>query len=34
MLLTGNQYRDSIRDGREVWVDGKRVEEYIPRKNN
>ena len=27
MLLTGNQYRDSIRDGREVWVDGKRVED-------
>ena len=27
MLLTGNQYRDSIRDGREVWVDGKKVKD-------
>ena len=26
MLRTGDQYRDSIRDGREVWVDGKKVE--------
>ena len=27
MLLTGDQYRDSIRDGREVWVDGKKVDD-------
>src|SRR5260221_11217168 len=25
MLRTGDQYRDSIRDGREVWIDGERV---------
>ena len=25
MLLTGNQYRDSLRDGREIWLDGERV---------
>jgi 4-hydroxyphenylacetate 3-monooxygenase len=25
MLRTGEQYRDSIRDGREVWIDGERV---------
>ena len=27
MLRTGDQYKDSIRDGREVWVDGKKVED-------
>ena len=27
MLRTGNQYRESIRDGRNVWVDGKKVED-------
>jgi 4-hydroxyphenylacetate 3-monooxygenase len=25
MLRTGDQYRESIRDGREVWIDGERV---------
>ncbi len=25
MIRTGNQYRDSIRDGRRVWVNGERV---------
>jgi 4-hydroxyphenylacetate 3-monooxygenase len=25
MIRTGEQYRDSIRDGREVWVNGERV---------
>ncbi|MDX1540429.1 MAG: 4-hydroxyphenylacetate 3-hydroxylase N-terminal domain-containing protein, partial [Geminicoccaceae bacterium] len=25
MLRTGDDYRDSIRDGREVWIDGERV---------
>ena len=25
MLLTGDAYRESIRDGREVWLDGERV---------
>ena len=27
MLRTGDQYRDSLCDGREVWVDGKKVED-------
>ncbi|MCH9019060.1 MAG: 4-hydroxyphenylacetate 3-hydroxylase family protein [Proteobacteria bacterium] len=26
MLMTGDAYRDSIRDGREVWINGERVE--------
>ena len=25
MIRTGAQYRDSIRDGREVWMNGERV---------
>ena len=25
MLRTGQQYRDSIRDGRRIWIDGERV---------
>ena len=25
MIRTGNEYRDSIRDGREVWINGERV---------
>ena len=25
MLMTGATYRQSIRDGREVWIDGERV---------
>jgi 4-hydroxyphenylacetate 3-monooxygenase len=25
MIRTGQQYRDSIRDGREVWINGERV---------
>ena len=27
MLMTGDGYRDSIRDGREVWINGERVED-------
>ena len=27
MLRTGDQYRESIRDGRNVWVDGKKVDD-------
>jgi len=27
MLRTGDQYRDTLRDGREVWVDGKKVQD-------
>jgi aromatic ring hydroxylase len=27
MLRTGNQYRESIRDGRAVWIDGERVKD-------
>jgi len=26
MLMTGNQYRESLKDGREVYIDGERVE--------
>jgi 4-hydroxyphenylacetate 3-monooxygenase len=25
MIRTGQQYKDSIRDGRQVWVNGERV---------
>ena len=25
MIRTGAQYREGLRDGREVWVDGQRV---------
>jgi 4-hydroxyphenylacetate 3-monooxygenase len=27
MIRTGDQYRDSLRDGREVWIDGQKVED-------
>ncbi|MEO1613770.1 MAG: 4-hydroxyphenylacetate 3-hydroxylase N-terminal domain-containing protein, partial [Pseudomonadota bacterium] len=27
MIRTGDQYRDSIRDGREVFIDGERVKD-------
>ena len=27
MIRTGAQYRDGIRDGREVWIDGERVQD-------
>jgi 4-hydroxyphenylacetate 3-monooxygenase len=27
MIRTGDEYRESIRDGREVWVDGQRVDD-------
>ncbi|MFO0998287.1 MAG: 4-hydroxyphenylacetate 3-hydroxylase family protein [Alphaproteobacteria bacterium] len=30
MLLTGAQYRESLNDGREVWLDGERVRD-VPR---
>ena len=25
MIRTGDEYRESLRDGREVWVSGERV---------
>ena len=27
MLRTGDQYRNSLLDGREVWIDGKKVKD-------
>jgi 4-hydroxyphenylacetate 3-monooxygenase len=27
MIRTGDDYRDSLRDGRQVWIDGERVED-------
>jgi 4-hydroxyphenylacetate 3-monooxygenase len=27
MIRTGDEYRESIRDGREVWIDGQRVQD-------
>ena len=30
MIRTGDQYRDSLRDGREVYMDGVRVEDIKP----
>ena len=27
MIRTGEQYRDGLRDGREVWIDGERVKD-------
>ena len=27
MIRTGEQYRDSIRDGRQVWINGERVKD-------
>ena len=27
MIRTGDEYRDSIRDGREVWINGERVDD-------
>src|SRR5947209_3310719 len=27
MIRTGEEYRDSIRDGRDVWIDGERVDD-------
>ena len=30
MLMTGRDYLDSIRDGREVWIDGERVKD-VPK---
>lgn len=27
MIRTGEQYRESIRDGREVWIGGERVKD-------
>ncbi len=27
MIRTGDEYRESIRDGREVWVAGERVKD-------
>ena len=27
MLRTGEQYRDSLKDGRNVWIDGEKVKD-------
>ena len=27
MIRTGDEYRDSIRDGREVWINGEKVDD-------
>ena len=27
MIRTGNEYRESLKDGREVWIDGERVKD-------
>jgi 4-hydroxyphenylacetate 3-monooxygenase len=27
MIRTGEQYRESIRDGREVWINGERIKD-------
>ena len=27
MIRTGDEYRESISDGREVWIDGERVDD-------
>jgi hypothetical protein len=27
MIRTGRDYREGLRDGREVWIDGERVED-------
>ena len=27
MLRTGEQYRESLRDGRQVWINGERVKD-------
>ncbi len=27
MIRTGAEYRESIKDGREVWIDGERVDD-------
>ena len=27
MIRTGEQYRAGLRDGREVWIDGERVQD-------
>ena len=34
MLRTGDQYRNSLRDGREVWIDGKKEAEADFNKNS
>jgi len=32
MLRTGNEYRDGLRDGREIWMDGERVKDVTAHK--
>ncbi|MGB3390600.1 MAG: 4-hydroxyphenylacetate 3-hydroxylase N-terminal domain-containing protein, partial [Pseudaminobacter sp.] len=27
MIRTGNEYRDSLRDGRRIWINGERVQD-------
>jgi 4-hydroxyphenylacetate 3-monooxygenase len=33
MLRTGEQYKEGIRDGREVWIDGERVKDVTTHKS-
>ena len=32
MIRTGQQYRDSIRDGRQVWINGERVQDVTTHR--
>jgi aromatic ring hydroxylase len=32
MLRTGNDYREGIRDGREIWMDGEKVKDVTTHK--
>ena len=32
MIRTGEQFRDSLRDGREVWMNGERIKESLAWK--
>jgi 4-hydroxyphenylacetate 3-monooxygenase len=32
LIRTGQQYRDSIRDGRQVWINGERVPDVTTHK--
>ena len=33
MIRTGDEYRESIRDGREVWVDGEKVADVTKHRS-
>jgi len=32
MIRTGNEYRDSLRDGRQVWIDGEKVKDVTEHR--